>query len=39
MVNFRLDTGADVTVVEDQFFWNNFRIIKLTNQRLYGPGQ
>ena len=39
MVNFRLDTSADVTVVPDRFFRKNSFIIKPTNKMLYGPGQ
>lgn len=38
IVNFRLDTGADVTVVPDRFFRKN-SIIKQMDRRLYGPGQ
>lgn len=37
IVNFRLDTGADVTVIPDRFFRKNSPIIKKTNNRLYGP--
>ena len=38
-VNFRIDTGADVTVVPDRFFNKNSPLIQKTGKKLFGPGQ
>ena len=38
-VNFRIDTGADVTVVPDRFFKKNSTLIQKTDKNLFGPGQ
>ena len=38
-VNFRTDTGADVTVVPDRFFNKNSPLIQKTGKKLFGPGQ
>ena len=37
-VNFRIDTGAAVTVVPDRFFKNS-PLIQKTDRKLFGPGQ
>ena len=36
-VRFRIDTGADVTVVPDSYFKNTDKLQK-TDKKLYGPG-
>ena len=38
-VNFRIDAGADVTVVPDRFFKMNSPLIQKTDKKLFGPGQ
>ena len=38
-VNFRTDTGADVTVVPDRFFNKKSPLIQKTDKKLFGPGQ
>ena len=38
-VNFRVDTGADVTVVPDRFFNKNSPVIQKTGKNLFGLGQ
>ena len=38
-VNFRIDTGADVTVVPSRFFKKNSPLIQKTDKKLFGPGQ
>ena len=37
-VNFRVDTGADVTVVPRRYFTKNSPLIRKTN-KLFGPGK
>ena len=38
-VNFRIDTGADVTVVPDRFFSKTSPLIQKTGKILFGLGQ
>ena len=38
-VNFRVDTGADVTVVPRRYFTKNSPLIQKTNKKLFGPGK
>ena len=38
-VSFRIDTGADVTVVPSRFFKKNSPLIQKTDKKLFGPGQ
>ena len=38
IINFRLDTGADVTVIPDRFLRKMSPIVWETNEKLYGPG-
>ena len=38
-VSFRIDTGADVTVVPGRFFKENSPLIQKTDKKLFGPGQ
>lgn len=38
VINFRLDTGADVTVIPERFFLKNSPLIQKTTKKLYGPG-
>ena len=38
IINFRLDTGVDVTVIPDRFFSKKFPNSVGDKQKLYGPG-
>ena len=38
-VNFRVDTGAAVTVVPRRYFTKNSPLIQKTNKKLFGPGK
>ena len=38
-VNFRVDTGADVTVVPRIYFTKNSPLIQKTNKKFFGPGK
>ena len=38
-VKFRIDTGADVTVLPDRFFNKNSPLIQKKDKKLFGPGQ
>lgn len=37
-INFRLDMGADVTIILDWYFKKNSPLIQPTNKILYGAG-
>ena len=38
-MKFRIDTGANVTVVPDRFFNKNSPLIQKMDKKLFGPGQ
>lgn len=38
-VEYRIDTGADVTVIPDRYFRKNSPLVKRTDKKLFGVGQ
>lgn len=38
-ITYRVDTGADVTVLPEKFFKKNSPLVKKTDKKLYGPGE
>ena len=38
-IQFRVDTGADVSVIPDRFFKKNSSVIQTTSKKLFGPGK